>query len=121
MKARLYRGPFDGKVVDAQGTSIKLAFMPDDLPLTALDPTKPLPYKIVYYHQTNHTHPDGSVFFEWSEPRGTKTGKKKRRKKFRNFITPTTTINYQTSQTGNFSLSGTTISTGPFSTNLKIY
>lgn len=26
------------------------------------------------YVRTRHTHPDGSVFFEWEKPRGTKIG-----------------------------------------------
>jgi hypothetical protein len=83
LKVRLYRGPFDGKVVNWRGGSTlvlngtkrmtreqrmkeihKYSFTtgqgfayPDTMRVTAV------------YRQTPYIHPDGSVFYEWDKPR----------------------------------------------------
>lgn len=66
--ARLYRGPANGK---------RLALSKDTAAITVptMQKTKTvLPYTMVQhrYVRTNHTHPDGSVYFEWDKPKGTK-------------------------------------------------
>lgn len=66
--ARLYRGPAAGKrlALSRDMTSITIPTMKKD--------NGPWPYEMVkhHYRRTNHTHPDGSVYFEWDQPRGTK-------------------------------------------------
>jgi hypothetical protein len=75
MKARFYRGPWDGKVkdLDPSMTRIVVAHPPkmsffDEL----MEPSMPMVIKKTMYTRTNHTHPDGSVFYEWDQKKGTK-------------------------------------------------
>lgn len=90
MKARLYRGPHDGRVFEVPDDqrTIKLkrkarfSFgLHTSEPGWVTIPTFDDQYEIVYLSWTRYDgsrervpsmHPDGSVFFEWSEPRGTR-------------------------------------------------
>jgi hypothetical protein len=74
MKARLYRGPADGKIyiVPENELYIKYASVPKNLFFGEYSqgPIETTPtIKTEVYQRTHHTHPDGSVFFEWSKPR----------------------------------------------------
>lgn len=73
MKARFYRGPWDGKVryVRDDERAIAVAVLGKKNFFFDVDvyPTDTIQFKTHMYHRTNHTHPDGSVFFEWSVPR----------------------------------------------------
>jgi hypothetical protein len=75
MKARLYRGPFNGKVLivqDSESSIILAKMKPGARAVWAQDSPvslTPMPYDNHIYYRTKHTHPDGSVFFEWSRPR----------------------------------------------------
>jgi hypothetical protein len=77
MKARLYRGPGAGKIVSV-GDNEQVVIV-QNLARNPMDTYKEkglLKIETVesYYRRTKHTHPDGSVFFEWEKPRGTKSG-----------------------------------------------
>lgn len=83
MKARFYRGPWDGKVKSLApdtynlrvsipntkpawlGVGVDVYLDPDVLPIHKM-------YNVYIYRRTRHTHPDGSVFFEWDKPKGSK-------------------------------------------------
>lgn len=78
MKVRFYRGPMDGKVREVKDNeyTIVVAFRKKNAPLY-MDPSDnyslvPVAYGKHLYNRTRHTHPDGSVFFEWDQPKGTK-------------------------------------------------
>jgi hypothetical protein len=64
--ARLYRGPAANK---------RFVMKPDTAAINvpAMNRSRE-GYRITThrYVRTNHTHPDGSVYFEWDKPRGTK-------------------------------------------------
>jgi hypothetical protein len=86
VKARFYRGPWDGKVKHVQDNQYTILinsvngsnlFKDYNSPVV----TAPITVQTHIYRRTQHTHPDGSVFFEWDKPRGTKTGLKRRPKK----------------------------------------
>ena len=80
MKVRFYRGPMDGKVREAR----------DDMSVIQVQYTPKAKEKYRYwnpadnyapvevwaqstlYRRTRFVHPDGSVFFEWDKPKGTK-------------------------------------------------
>ena len=80
MKVRFYRGPWDGKVKHVQDhfTEIQVALTKPRL--TYLDADNPyidgnmLNYGplTAIYRKTRHTHPDGSVFFEWDKKKGSR-------------------------------------------------
>lgn len=79
MKVRFYRGPWDGKTRQvADHESMVLVSVVEKKALfeelfNSKDPLAVMPsYKTYRYRRTNHTHPDGSVFFEWDKPRGSK-------------------------------------------------
>jgi hypothetical protein len=87
MRARLYRGPHDGRVLQVPDnqTSITLrrpkagGFLRhvfDSIGHTTLIDTIDDEYRIVLLGKPwDHypaTHPDGTVFFEWTQKRGTK-------------------------------------------------
>jgi len=93
MKIRLYRGPFDGKVIHMSGSldSIVMMYRPKYKPGSKQwkkywsefgvysNPTEPINEmsmmsQTVRYQRTRHTHPDGAVFYEWDQPRGTSVG-----------------------------------------------
>lgn len=84
MKVRLYRGPADGKIIDIAPTEtswmIRQLADPKRLYADDLSDVKTVD---ALYVRTKHTHPDGSVYFEWDKPKGTKSGivgvKKKKR------------------------------------------
>jgi len=87
MKVRLYRGPQDGKVLDLDPTETMVVTetLADELHMYDwnTDGTYPTvaPKTVrAHYRRTQHTHPDGSVYFEWTMPKGTKSGVKKKRK-----------------------------------------
>lgn len=79
MKIRLYRGPFDGKVMEWDGgrdvmlagpkkmtrkqryAQFAKATTHDNLMFT---------HVTARYVRTTFVHPDGSVFYEWDKPRG---------------------------------------------------
>ena len=66
--ARLYRGPAAGK---------RVALKKDTAALVVPTLKKfgwNRSYEMVQhrYVRTNHTHPDGSIYFEWDKPKGTK-------------------------------------------------
>lgn len=66
--ARLYRGPAADKrlVMKNDTATIRVPLMKKGKGFSG--------YTMVThtYRRTNHTHPDGSVYFEWDQPRGTK-------------------------------------------------
>lgn len=84
MKVRLYRGPFDGKVVEHRGGPLimqgtkKMTRKQQHEWLSSAPPFSAPPYvRAIYqpvYLSINGvtmpaTHPDGSVFYEWDSPR----------------------------------------------------
>jgi hypothetical protein len=80
IKARLYRGPKHGKiyaVADKEHYVVVYGNRPGTLHL-ANDSYYPNQYTLAMntpkyvYVRTHHTHPDGSVYFEWDKPKGTK-------------------------------------------------
>lgn len=76
MIARFYRGPWNGKkkVVKDDINNLVVDYF-NSKGVWAIDQNDPAiesnTSRHVYY-RTRHTHPDGSVFFEWSKPRGTR-------------------------------------------------
>lgn len=115
MKARLYRGPMDGKTLTLakQEQVILVDQLADELQpydwsgVAANHPITPNVVRL-QYRRTQHTHPDGSVFYEWDQPRGTKSGvRPKRRKRFARggVISP----NYITTTPGGLSTTSTTL------------
>lgn len=86
MKVRLYRGPGDGKkfLVPDNSQYCEIESLAED-PRDTWQRDQALTVNTVRstYVRTTHTHPDGSVFFEWDRPRGSKSGvrvKPKRKK-----------------------------------------
>lgn len=76
MKVRFYRGPFHGKtreVRDDQHT-VTVSYMRDNSvrPFDYTDPMSLMNMGTTTYSKTRHTHPDGSVYFEWDKPRGSR-------------------------------------------------
>lgn len=84
MKARFYRGPWDGKIktVPDHSYTWKVAIantkpgwmdFPTDgyIGPDTIFPTHKM-YNEYIYRRTNHTHPDGSVFFEWDQKKGSR-------------------------------------------------
>lgn len=79
MKVRFYRGPWDGKTKEVADhehvvlvSTMNQKFLFEEL-FDSSNPTAVAPtYKTYRYRRTNYMHPDGSVFFEWDKPRGTK-------------------------------------------------
>jgi len=86
-KIRLYRGPLDGKVLKDSpyfGSShIVMHYTPrykrgskkwyehrsaqwDNFNTGIISP---MDYRRVIYRRTNYMHPDGSIFYEWDQPR----------------------------------------------------
>lgn len=79
MKIRFYRGPLDGKVMHRvlkPGETTIMTARPTNnfFAATAADQPVGTGYalNVETYVKTHHTHPDGSVFFEWNRPRGTR-------------------------------------------------
>jgi hypothetical protein len=75
MIARLYRGPADGKrfdVPDHQRTILFATFPKGPLFDYGGNAPTVINHTQHEYRMTRHTHPDGSVYFEWSQPRGTR-------------------------------------------------
>jgi hypothetical protein len=77
MKARFYRGPWDGKTRTVPDDQYLIMVMVDnkknlygklDFPTYVGD----LTVRQHVYRKTRHTHPDGSVFFEWDKKKGTR-------------------------------------------------
>lgn len=76
MKVRFYRGPWNGRtrevadheyVVIVNTMNRKTMF--EEL-FNSNNPSAVMPtYKTHRYYRTKHTHPDGSVFFEWDKPK----------------------------------------------------
>jgi hypothetical protein len=66
--ARLYRGPAAGKRLNMKTDTAAI-----NIPTLKREKGM-LGYSMVAhrYVRTNHTHPDGSVYFEWDKPKGTK-------------------------------------------------
>lgn len=98
MKVRLYRGPQDGKVYDIDPTQnvivVSAVADPSNLYQYGVDagdtyPMVGLNTVQCFYKRTKHTHPDGSVFFEWDKPRGTKSGVRPRRSRRKTKTWPT--------------------------------
>ena len=79
MKIRLYRGPADGKVfhIDYPGNSVAITVPKkmshkqrwEFVTNQPLYSHEPYPMIKSYYVRTNFRHPDGSVFYEWEQPR----------------------------------------------------
>ena len=77
MKARFYRGPWDGKVRAIADDQYLIVVAVDNRKNIPYDWTPPsyvgdLSIRKHIYRKTRHTHPDGSVFFEWDQPKGSK-------------------------------------------------
>jgi len=76
MKARFYRGPWNGKVRevrDSESFILVNEFKTNTWrDMMTANPTSAIMYNTYRYYRTNHTHPDGSVFFEWDKPPGTR-------------------------------------------------
>jgi hypothetical protein len=76
VRIRFYRGPMDGKVHEGRDdcTVVTVSNMPA-LAFQNVQPgdyNAPVNMKNTNYYRTPHTHPDGSVFFEWGQPKGTR-------------------------------------------------
>lgn len=83
MKVRLYRGPFDGKVIkDWDGRRELYVAGPKKLSrkermkqwkqynnAAPWNDTITMSHVSALYIATNFVHPDGSVFYEWNQPR----------------------------------------------------
>jgi hypothetical protein len=72
IKARLYRGPGNGKVIWVRDNEYAIYFAEPpkmDSSFWLNSSPQALAPKTHVYNRTRHTHPDGSVFFEWSKPR----------------------------------------------------
>ena len=76
MKVRFYRGPMDGKtrlarddvfVITTTHLNTKGLWAEDDS-----DPNLLTRSSLHIYRRTPYVHPDGSVFFEWEKPKGTR-------------------------------------------------
>lgn len=73
MKVRFYRGPWDRKTALVRDTEdIVVVASLEGPSVWMADPSVSLSLKKYVYRKTKATHPDGSVFFEWDKPRGTK-------------------------------------------------
>ena len=78
MKVRFYRGPMDGKVREVRDSPSMQAIetvyrgSPNTHSVFISATTLQEATKKALYYRTQHTHPDGSVYFEWSKPKGTK-------------------------------------------------
>jgi hypothetical protein len=85
MRIRFYRGPMNGKVKKfptSKGNNVIKVAIPNtkpnwvDVPVDVFTGDIPFTahkmYNEYYYRKTQHTHPDGSVYFEWDQPKGTK-------------------------------------------------
>jgi len=76
IKARFYRGPYNGKVLmvkDSEQT-ITVAEPNSKFWVDMSDSTYPPAIGVTQhlYYRTKHTHPDGSVFYEWYRPKGSR-------------------------------------------------
>lgn len=118
MKARLYRGPSDGKIIDVPNheKTIITSHIEDIRSYPASGYPTQIPVVNAYYHITPHTHPDGSVFFEWEKPRGAKSGvKTKRRSRRKPKMVHGQSIYVTDMTTGAITnTSGLTFTTGPY-------
>jgi hypothetical protein len=81
MRARLYRGPFNGKVMEWDGRrelyvsgskrmSRKQRYERFMKAATAEDGLIYSTHTSEMYVRTGYVHPDGSIFYEWSRPKG---------------------------------------------------
>ena len=69
MNAKLYKGPFHGKnlaVHDYQNIIVLEKVKPGALATWLGDSSKPIERIRAYYRRTQHTHPNGSVFYEYA-------------------------------------------------------
>jgi hypothetical protein len=78
MKIRMYRGPMDGKVQFVPPKTVELMTVKAGIPLVWVKEAKGsleevIPMQTYRYVKTKATHPDGSVYFEWDKPKGTRT------------------------------------------------
>jgi hypothetical protein len=108
MKVRLYRGPADGKIVHIpdQENYWLVESLADPINYYSDDLSEIRSIKSVY-RRTHHTHPDGSVYFEWDKPKRTRTGVKPKPKKI---VNNTYILGSNLNTTTN-----TTFSLGPYS------
>lgn len=86
MKVRFYRGPWDGKIKhlgDSMDYIVMATYAGNIYTAAASNLTGPVAMtnENHVYRKTRHTHPDGSVYFEWDKPKGTKWNKNPRPKK----------------------------------------
>lgn len=75
MKVRFYRGPWDGKIRVMKDTAQEVTVYSNKNPMATLwndSQLNPEIERLYLYRRTNCTHPDGSVYFEWDRPKGSR-------------------------------------------------
>lgn len=79
MIARFYRGPWADKKLAVPDDQYMIAVPVNNMTnyrsqasFDSLPPYAQIETRTHYYRRTNHTHPDGSVFFEWEKKKGSK-------------------------------------------------
>jgi hypothetical protein len=110
MKVRFYRGPWDGKVKHMADHMIDVRVavpINNYVASSVTSPTAPITINQTRYVRTKHTHPDGSVYFEWDQPRGTPTGVPRKRK----YKQPTFKSTFNTTFNGTIAATGVTMAT----------
>lgn len=75
MKIRLYRGPFSGRVYNIRPDDDRILLSKQPNHFAARSdrfgafPDEPIKVDYYTYVRTRHSHPDGSIYFEWDKPR----------------------------------------------------